>query len=66
METRTLTIEQIKAAYAAAKSDESKNILRALYGDAVEEQDNRPITERVKTLEDAINIFGNAIRSAFR
>lgn len=53
------TIEQIKAAYAAAKSDESKNILRALYGDAVEEQDNRPITERVKTLEDAINILGN-------
>ena len=56
--TPTPTIEHIKAAYAAAKSDESKNILRALYGDAVEEQDNRPITERVKTLEDAIGILG--------
>ena len=56
--TPTPTIEQIKAAYAAATTDESKNILRALYGDAVEEQDNRPITERVKTLEDAINILG--------
>ena len=57
--TPTPTIEQIKAAYAAATTDESKNILRALYGEAVEEQDNRPITERVKTLEDAINILGN-------
>lgn len=52
------SIEQIKAAYAAAQSDESKNILRALYGDLVEEQDNRPITERVKTLEDAISVLG--------
>lgn len=52
------SIEQIKAAYAAATSDESKNILRALYGDLVEEQNNRPITERVKTLEDAISILG--------
>ena len=52
------SIEQIKAAYAAATSDESKNILRALYGDLVEEQDNRPITERVKTLEDAISVLG--------
>ena len=57
--TPTPTIEQIKAAYAAATTDESKNILRALYGDAVDEQDNRPITERVKTLEDAIGILGN-------
>lgn len=57
--TPTPTIEQIKAAYAAAKTDESKNILRALYGDAVEEQENRPITERVKTLEDAISILGD-------
>lgn len=57
--TPTPTIEQIKAAYAAATTDESKNILRALYGDAVDEQDNRPITERVKTVEDAINILGN-------
>ena len=56
--TPTPTIEQIKAAYAAATTNESKNILRALYGDAVEEQDNRPITERVKTLEDAIGILG--------
>lgn len=56
--TPTPTIEQIKAAYTAATTDESRNILRALYGDAVEEQDNRPITERVKTLEDAISILG--------
>lgn len=52
------SMEQIKAAYAAATSDESKNILRALYGDLTEEQDNRPITERVKTLEDAIAVLG--------
>lgn len=54
----TLTLEQIRAAYAAAQSDESRSILRALYGDAVEEHDDRPITERVKTLEDAISILG--------
>lgn len=62
METKnnipTPTTEQVRAAFAAATSDESKNILRALYGDMVEQQDNRPITERVKTLEDAISILG--------
>jgi hypothetical protein len=54
------TIEQVRAAYAQAGTNEDiKTLLRTLYGDAVEEpKDERPITERIKTFEDAYNALG--------
>lgn len=54
--------ENIIRAYNAA-DDSGKAMLCALFPDidlkgSQTEQDNRPITERVKTLEDAMNIIG--------
>lgn len=47
----------VKAAYNAA--DESgKQMLRNLFPDIDFEKDNRPVTERIKTVEDAINDLG--------
>lgn len=47
-----ITQEQINAAYAAA-DDNQKKVLDALFGKQVVE-DNRPVTERIKTFEDAL------------
>lgn len=54
------TVENIKAAFNA--SDESgKTLLRNLYPDlslGQPEKDNRPVTERIKTFEDACECIG--------
>lgn len=47
-------LEQVQEAYRNAGSNpEIQTLLRTLYGDAVE-VDNRPITERIKSFEDAL------------
>lgn len=47
----------LKAAYVAA--DESgKSLLRSLFPDANLGEDNRPVTERIKTFEDAVAALG--------
>lgn len=54
------TLENIKAAYEVA-DENGKSMLRALYPDVFtqpEEADNRPVTERVKTFEDACAALG--------
>ncbi len=51
-----ITQKQIDAAYAVA-SHEQKRVLDALFGKE-EVKDNRPVTERIKTLGDAINELG--------
>lgn len=56
------TIEQVRAAYSnAGENPEIQQLLRDLYGDVVEpvQVDTRPITERVKTFEDACAVLGN-------
>lgn len=47
----------LKAAYLAA--DESgKSLLRSLFPDAKLDRDDRPVQERIKTFEDAVNALG--------
>lgn len=56
------TIEQVQAAFRnAGENPEIQQLLRDLYGDAAEpiQVDPRPITERVKTFEDACAVLGN-------
>lgn len=54
------TIEKVQEAFNnAGNNPEIQKLLRDLYGDVVEPEDNRPITERVKTLEDAIAVLGD-------
>ncbi len=49
------SLEQVQEAFRNAGSNpEIQTLLRTLYGDAVE-VDNRPITERIKSFEDALN-----------
>ncbi len=50
-----ITQESINAAYAVA-DDNTKKVLDALFG---EQKDNRPITERVNTFEDACDVLGD-------
>ncbi|WP_290456950.1 hypothetical protein [Muribaculum intestinale] len=53
-------LKEIKAAYEVA-DENGKSMLRALYPDVFtqpEETDNRPVTERVKTFEDACAVLG--------
>lgn len=48
-------LEQVQEAFRNAGSNpEIQTLLRTLYGDAVE-VDNRPITERIKSFEDALD-----------
>lgn len=56
------TLENVKAAYEAA-DENGKNLLRALYPDVFTHyqkrtESNRPVTERVKTLDDACHELG--------
>lgn len=52
-----INVSNLKAAYAAA--DESgKTLLRNLFPDANLGKDNRPVTERIKTFEDACQELG--------
>jgi hypothetical protein len=57
METIEIQKSNLQAAYAAA--DESgKTLLRNLFPDADLNKDNRPVTERIKTFEDACQELG--------
>lgn len=60
-ELRQPSIEQVQEAFKQAKnSPEIQTLLRTLYGEAVEtkQADNRPVTERIKTFEDACRELG--------
>lgn len=52
-----IKIENVKAAYKAA-DESTKNVLLALFPDLKNEAPNRPITERIKTVEDACEELG--------
>lgn len=53
-------VENIKAAFEAA-DENGKKMLRALYPDVFNQPvDNRSVTERIKTFEDACNALGEA------
>lgn len=43
----------LEAAYKQA-DDNTKKLLATLFGDAVTTKDDRPVTERIKTFEDAM------------
>ena len=43
----------LEAAYKQA-DDNTKKLLATLFGDAVTAKDDRPVTERIKTFEDAM------------
>lgn len=54
------TIENVQAAFRNTQNPEIQGLLRTLYGDAVEPAvDNRPVTERIKTFDDAVASLGN-------
>lgn len=53
------TIEKVRAAYNNTENPEIKALLCNLYGESAMTADNRPITERVKTFEDACRELGN-------
>lgn len=48
----------LEAAYKQA-DDNTKKLLATLFGDAVTATDNRPVTERIKTFEDACKELGD-------
>lgn len=64
--TMEITQQQINAAYRAATSPEIKQVLDALFGTeanqngAIATKDNRPVTERIKTFEDARRELGDS------
>ena len=47
----------LEAAYKQA-DDNTKKLLTTLFGDAVTTKDDRPVTERIKTFEDACKELG--------
>lgn len=47
----------LRAAYVAA-DENGKSLLRSLFPDANLGEDNRPVTERIKTFEDAVEALG--------
>ena len=54
-ELKQPSLEQVQEAFRNAGSNpEIQTLLRTLYGDAVE-VDNRPVTERIKSFEDALD-----------
>lgn len=48
----------LEAAYKQA-DDNTKKLLAKLFGDAVTTKDDRPVTERIKTFEDALHTLGD-------
>ena len=52
-----LNEKNIKAAYDVA-DENTKSVLRALFPEQLAQPDNRPVTERIKTFEDAIAALG--------
>lgn len=53
------TKEQKDAAFKAAKKNDIKGVLIAIFGISEKPKDNRPVTERIKTFEDAVRELGN-------
>lgn len=53
------TKEQKDAAFKAAKKNDINGVLIAIFGISEKPKDNRPVTERIKTFEDAYNELGN-------
>ena len=56
------TLADVQTAFRKAENNpEIQSLLRTLYGDAVEPDatDNRPVTERIKTFDDAVAALGN-------
>ncbi len=53
----TINEKNAQAAYDAA-DEQGKKMLTALFGTAFQPADNRPITERVKSYEDACKVLG--------
>lgn len=55
------TIENVQTAFRnAGNNPEIQSLLRTLFGDAVEPAiDNRPVTERIKTFDDAVAALGD-------
>lgn len=52
------TKEQKDAAFKAAKKNDINGVLIAIFGISEKPKDNRPVTERIKTFEDAYNELG--------
>lgn len=69
-----ITQQQINAAYRAATTPEIKQFLDALFGTEANQnacqptKDNRPVTERIKTFEDACRELGenNVLVQAYK
>jgi len=53
-----VTKEQKDAAFKAAEKNDIKGVLIAIFGISEKPKDNRPVTERIKTFEDAYNELG--------
>lgn len=56
------TLERVQTAYRNAENNpEIQSMLRDLFGDVVapEQIDNRPVTERIKTFDDAVAALGD-------
>ena len=56
------TLADVQTAFRKAENNpEIQSLLRTLYGNAVEPDaiDNRPVTERIKTFDDAVAALGN-------
>lgn len=49
--------QNLRAAYAVA-DENLKPVLRAMFPDADLSEDNRPVTDRIKTFEDAVEALG--------
>lgn len=49
--------QNLKAAYAVA-DENLKPVLRAMFPDADLSEDNRPVTDRIRTFEDAVEALG--------
>lgn len=54
-----VTKEQKDAAFKAAEKNDIKGVLIAIFGISEKPKDNRPVTERIKTFEDAVRELGN-------
>lgn len=52
------SIDRARTAYANAESPEIKKLLVDLFGEDVKTADNRPVTERIKTFDDACDALG--------
>lgn len=55
-----VTKEQKDAAFKAAEKNDIKGVLIAIFGISEKPKDNRPVTERIKTFEDARRELGDS------